>query len=162
MKRCIDKLRRRQNAPEKGQAEGPAREELLPQVASESDRYDGANEGICDGVSESVLIAKKEEEEMKQLANEETDHKRETLRRIPTVQQKIQNEPAYWGPTRSIEEAGLAALLKRIINTADQPEFKLVDVLNGAFNVAYILKSTRGPKICVRVPACGFPERWNK
>lgn len=84
-----------------------------------------------------------------------------SLTRIPSIVHKaLDDELTYWGPTKRIPEAQLAALLQRTIPHASS--FKLINRLNGAFNVAYILESDGGSKICVRVPACGFPARWNQ
>lgn len=81
------------------------------------------------------------------------------LQRVPTVEQQILDELIYWGLTRKIKEAQLVALLERVVGSKS---YKLTNRLNGAFNVAYILESPDALKVCIRVPACGFPARWNK
>ncbi|EME46320.1 hypothetical protein DOTSEDRAFT_126816 [Dothistroma septosporum NZE10] len=71
----------------------------------------------------------------------------------------------YWGPTSAIPDYKLMALMKAlqhdVKNGFEQHEFQNVKRLHGAFHSAYILES-EGVKVCVRIPACGWPGRWTE
>lgn len=70
----------------------------------------------------------------------------------------------YWGPTRDISPEALEALMKRhgdeITGGMWDPKYRFKAHLCGSFNNAYILESIVGCRVCVRVPACGWAERW--
>lgn len=144
MKRCIAKLRGRTNTIEKHPQQHPSSEALM----SPNSILDGGATAPYPG--DSIL--------------EEPDPELE-LKRMPTVEQKALDELVYWGPTKRIPEEQLVALLERAVvgySYSYKPHWKLINRLNGAFNVAYILESAPGLKVCVRVPAAGFPARWNQ
>ena len=72
----------------------------------------------------------------------------------------------YWGPTRNIALESLASLVERhavAIHGNLQPgRCSLLLRRNGVYNSAYILEFENGTNVCVRVPACGWSERWNE
>lgn len=72
----------------------------------------------------------------------------------------------YWGPTRDITEQALVALVKPHLpsqkEALDAGPWSLISRQHGVYNSVYILQSQRGDKLCVRVPACGWSERWNR
>ena len=72
----------------------------------------------------------------------------------------------YWGHTREIPEKALSALFDRyasaIQSDLDPGSCTLVSRRNGVYNSAYILQLQNGTKVVVRVPACGWGERWNE
>lgn len=74
------------------------------------------------------------------------------------------DEAEYWGPTRDIAEEKLVALLDRVSETHNgtvDAHYRLMSKHCGSYNCAYILESSYKERLCVRVPACGFPARWN-
>ena len=72
----------------------------------------------------------------------------------------------YWGPTRDITLEKLTSLVKShysAIHGDSQSGSCILHLKrNGVYNTAYILKFENGTKVCVRVPACGWSERWNE
>ena len=73
----------------------------------------------------------------------------------------------YWGPTKDLEDAALVSLVEsRIRSSGDDGEIKswsMVVRQHGVYNSVYILESTGSDqKVCVRVPACAWSERWNE
>lgn len=175
IRRCVEKLRGRQkafellqggdppgrdlvsqggNIPAKdlvSQGEGPPNKDLVPRVAVSTYENKGTYTGDYDGISESSMFSERE-----------GPRKSKRLKKVPTKQQRIVCDVSYWGPTRQIEEAKLVALLRRTFEEEANSELKLINQLNGSFNVAYMMESSLGRKFCVRVPACGFPDRWNE
>ncbi|EGP92530.1 uncharacterized protein MYCGRDRAFT_107001 [Zymoseptoria tritici IPO323] len=101
-----------------------------------------------DGVAERALM--KQQEAVR----------REKAGSLAPVTQKVPDSKEYWGPVRDLSDDRLNALLRRV--TSPESQFKRVNRLNGAFNVAYIMVNSQGKKLCVRVPACGWSERWNQ
>lgn len=95
---------------------------------------------------------------------EEDDWGRRVRDQIIALKPK-QHDWSYWGPTSTIPQHKLMALMRTlqqdIKNGFEEHTFQYVDRLHGAFNSAYILES-KGVKVCVRVPACGWPERWTE
>ncbi|CZT18612.1 uncharacterized protein RCC_04456 [Ramularia collo-cygni] len=154
MKRYIDKFRGRQGKSLSSQKEDAPGEASTGREAIIREHCLG-----CDRPVEST--AKVNEEISKASPEVQKDPKMKTFKRVPTVKQQIEDVPKYWGTTTDIGEAQLAILLQHVIQTDYEPHFKLARRLNGSFNVAYIMESVRGWRICVRVPACGFPGRWN-
>ncbi|KAF2216071.1 hypothetical protein CERZMDRAFT_3536, partial [Cercospora zeae-maydis SCOH1-5] len=74
------------------------------------------------------------------------------------------DETLYWGPTRDIAAERLAELLDRIGKKSDgaaEANYKLISKHCGSYNCAYILESSFKERTCIRVPAHGFPGRWN-
>ncbi|KAI5359095.1 putative aminoglycoside phosphotransferase, protein kinase-like domain superfamily [Septoria linicola] len=74
------------------------------------------------------------------------------------------DEEKYWGPTRDIDEEKIVALLTRVVKKSHgtvNANYRVISKHCGSYNCAYILKSSYTDRICVRVPACGFPDRWN-
>lgn len=76
-------------------------------------------------------------------------------------------DPGYWGPTRNIPESDLVNLVKRQLRDEWNGEVKELDFqlkrsVSGGFNTAYILESAMVGTICIRVPASGWPYRWNE
>jgi hypothetical protein len=145
MKRCIARLRGRSNPTNKQPQQHPSSEALM----SSNSILDGGATTAYPG--DSII--------------DEADPELE-LKRVPTVEQKALDELVYWGPTKRIPEEQLVTLLERTVvgySYSYKPHWKLINRLNGAFNVAYILESAQGGlKVCVRVPAAGFPARWNQ
>ena len=74
------------------------------------------------------------------------------------------DEMEYWGLTRDIPEDKLVALLDKVSkkhNGTVDANYKLVSKHCGSYNCAYILESSYKERLCIRVPACGIPARWN-
>jgi aminoglycoside phosphotransferase (APT) family kinase protein len=86
--------------------------------------------------------------------------RRDNEARVTPILHQARDSEEYWGPVRDLREDSLEALLQRV--TSQDLPFKLINRLNGAFNVAYIVQGADGRKVCVRVPACGWTERWTK
>ncbi|CAK1357269.1 hypothetical protein CB0940_11600 [Cercospora beticola] len=73
-------------------------------------------------------------------------------------------ELLYWGPTRDIAAEKLVKLLDKIgkkSKEAADTNYKLISKHCGSYNCAYILESNFKERTCIRVPAYGFPGRWN-
>ncbi len=70
----------------------------------------------------------------------------------------------YWGPTRSTTKEALISLAKRYIprNQVSNNEgtCKLVSRQHGVYNSVYTIQFEDGDKACIRVPACGWSQRW--
>jgi hypothetical protein len=82
---------------------------------------------------------------------------------IPSVENQMIEESEYWGPTKEISPAKMIALVTRVTGQGaglTGVQWSLVDKLCGSYNCAYILDSPGRSRLCVRVPACGFPARW--
>lgn len=71
----------------------------------------------------------------------------------------------YWGPTREITEEALGSLARKYIpgdGTCDDDGYcNLISRQHGVYNSVYTVQFRSGQKVCVRVPACGWSERWN-
>ncbi|KAK3710432.1 hypothetical protein LTR37_010275 [Vermiconidia calcicola] len=71
----------------------------------------------------------------------------------------------YWGPTRDISHRSIISLLEShaaaIHGDVVQGRWTFVDRKNGVYNVAYIFRFDNGTEVALRVPACGWGERWN-
>lgn len=180
MKRCFDKLRGREKASEVMQGEEELGKIMVPQVGVGTYVSKGTDASEYNGLDKSTMTEKPQVAgrtyvdegtdagerdcliESKVIEKRANGKRSRTMRKTPVKEQKIVCDVSYWGPTKSIEEADLAALLDRTVGKGTRSYFKLIDRLSGAFNVAYIMESPRGVKVCVRVPACGFPARWNR
>lgn len=72
----------------------------------------------------------------------------------------------YWGPTRHIGIEALTSLVEAhaaaIHGGTDAGSCTLAGSRHGVYNTAYILQFEKGPRAVVRVPACGWGERWNE
>ena len=72
----------------------------------------------------------------------------------------------YWGPTRDIALESLTALARThaaaIHGSIDAGSCALLLRRNGVYNSVYILQFANGTRVCVRVPACGWTQRWNE
>ncbi|KAK3055144.1 hypothetical protein LTR09_003697 [Extremus antarcticus] len=72
----------------------------------------------------------------------------------------------YWGPTREVTEESLVALLDRHsmqIHGKERPgTWAYLERKSGTYSVAYILQFEGNTKVLVRIPASGWPRRWNK
>lgn len=78
-----------------------------------------------------------------------------------------QDLPAlYWGSTKDITEAALVSLVETRVESLEgeaQTEYwTLKTRQHGVYNSVYILESSGGRKVCVRVPAAGSSQRWNQ
>ncbi|KXT08126.1 hypothetical protein AC579_27 [Pseudocercospora musae] len=75
-------------------------------------------------------------------------------------------EEKYWGPIRDISESKLIELVKDVAASKSTnslgSEWRVIKKPRGAFNQSYILESDSQQLLNVRVPACGFPSRWNE
>ncbi|KAK3723155.1 hypothetical protein LTR37_001878 [Vermiconidia calcicola] len=103
---------------------------------------------------------------------EDNDSRRETFHSCgssnnSSVVEPIETDLAqrYWGPTREITHRSIISLLEghaaAIHGEVVQGCWTFVDRKNGVYNVAYIFRFDNDTEVALRVPACGWGERWN-
>ena len=71
----------------------------------------------------------------------------------------------YWGRTREITEEALGSLARKYVpgdrTCNDDGYCHLISRQHGVYNSVYTVQFRSGQRVCIRVPACGWSERWN-
>lgn len=74
-------------------------------------------------------------------------------------------EAKYWGPVKKISDEALIALATKQWSKAyparEAPACTVTARMYGSYNAVHIMEFSDGLKVCIRVPACGWIDRWN-
>lgn len=94
-------------------------------------------------------------------ASEESNDSSDTSIRFENYEGRDLSEE-YWGPTRDISAEALTSLAKSLIIGKTEQSCTLLSRKHGVYNSGYILEFDDGEKVCIRVPACAWGNRWNE
>ncbi|KAF2428082.1 hypothetical protein EJ08DRAFT_699270 [Tothia fuscella] len=69
-------------------------------------------------------------------------------------------EDPYWGKLREIDDNAITRLILRLLSNDTTQDYEVLDQKQGSYHVVYIIESSQGQKVCLKIPASGQPGRW--